>query len=78
MQDEAEEQYTDITLEGELEDTRLQDPSPAEEVSEWCYELPSDKADMHQFVGEQKGLNKTTATNITENSQPRDFFLLYF
>jgi hypothetical protein len=58
----------------------LQDPSSAEENddSEWHYQLPSDKADVHQFVGEWNGLNKTTATNITENPQPRDFFFLYF
>jgi hypothetical protein len=29
-------------------------------------------------VGEQTGLDKTAARNITESSQPRDFFLLYF
>jgi hypothetical protein len=29
-------------------------------------------------VGEQNGLNRTTAPNITENSQPHEFFLLYF
>jgi hypothetical protein len=35
---------------------------------------PSDKADVHQFVGEQNGLNKITAPNISENSQPVDLF----
>jgi hypothetical protein len=34
---DAEKQYTDITSEGALEDTRLQNPSPAEENPEWCY-----------------------------------------
>jgi hypothetical protein len=34
-------------------------------------------ADVPQFVGEH-GLNRTVARSITENSQPRDFFLLYF
>jgi hypothetical protein len=29
-------------------------------------------------VGKQNGLNKTAAPNIAENSQPHDFFLLYF
>jgi hypothetical protein len=29
-------------------------------------------------VGEQNGLNKTAAPNISENSQAFDFFLLYF
>jgi hypothetical protein len=29
-------------------------------------------------VGEQNGLNKTAAPNLTENSQPCDFFLMYF
>jgi hypothetical protein len=33
---------------------------------------------VHQLVGEQNGLNNTTSLNITENSQHRDFFLLYF
>jgi hypothetical protein len=33
---------------------------------------------MHQFVGKQNGLNKTGAPSIAENSQPCDFFLLYF
>jgi hypothetical protein len=35
-------------------------------------------ADVHQFVGEQNGLNKTAAPSINEKSQPHDFFLLYF
>jgi hypothetical protein len=29
-------------------------------------------------VGEQNGLKRTTALNITEISQPHEFFLLYF
>jgi hypothetical protein len=33
---------------------------------------------VRHFVGEKRGLDKTAARNITENSQPRDFFLLYF
>jgi hypothetical protein len=37
-QADAEKQYADITSEGELEDTRLQDPSPAEENPEWRYQ----------------------------------------
>jgi hypothetical protein len=81
VQDDVEEQYADINSEEELKDTTLQDPSSAEENDEdleWHHQLPSDKADVHQFVGEQSGLNKTAAPNITENSQSRDFFLLYF
>jgi hypothetical protein len=39
--------------------------------------LPSDKADVHQFVGEHL-LNKVAVPNITKNSQPHEFFLLYF
>jgi hypothetical protein len=37
MQDDVEEKYTDINLEGEVEDTRLQNPLSAEENdnSEW-------------------------------------------
>jgi hypothetical protein len=34
--------------------------------------------DVHQSVGQQSVLDKTAAPIITENSQPRDFFLLYF
>jgi hypothetical protein len=37
------------------------------EVLEWCHKLPFDKADTHQFVREQNGLNKTAAPNIREN-----------
>jgi hypothetical protein len=39
---------------GELEDTTLQDPSPAEENDDdlgWCHQLPSNKAAVHQCVG---------------------------
>jgi hypothetical protein len=32
---------------------------------------------VHQFLGEQNGLNETTAPYSTENSQPHNFFLLY-
>jgi hypothetical protein len=81
-QDDVEEQYADIDSEEELEDTTLQDPSSAEEENEEDFEchlkLSSDKADVHQFVGEQNGLNKAAAPSITENSQPCELFLLYF
>lgn len=42
-------------LEKELKDTTLQDSSSAEESDylEWQQQLPSDKADVHQFVGEK-------------------------
>jgi hypothetical protein len=56
VQDDVEEQYSDIDSEEEFKDTTLQDPSSAEENIEdllWCHQLPSDKADVHQFVGEQ-------------------------
>jgi hypothetical protein len=53
-QDDVEDQYTDIDSEEELEGTTLQDPSPAEGNDEHrCHQPPSDKADVHQFVGEQ-------------------------
>jgi hypothetical protein len=35
---------------------------------EWCRKLHSDKADKHQLVGEQNGLNKTIAPRIPENT----------
>jgi hypothetical protein len=78
--DDVEEQYGDINSEEELKDTALQDPPSAEEYDdlEWRHLLPSDRADVHQFVGEQSGLNKTATRNITTNLQPRDFVLLYF
>jgi hypothetical protein len=51
-QDYVEEQYTDS--EEELDNTTRQDPSSAEGNDEhWCHQPPSDKADVHQFVGEQ-------------------------
>jgi hypothetical protein len=56
VQDDVEEQYADIDSEEELKDTALQEPSSAEENNEdllWCHQPPSDKADVHQFVGEQ-------------------------
>jgi hypothetical protein len=65
----------------EVEDTTVQDPSSAEEIDEdleWCHQFPSDKAAVHQFLEEQSGLDKTVARNNTENSQPRDLFLLDF
>jgi hypothetical protein len=46
--------YTDNDSEEELEDTTIQDPSSAEENDEdleWHHQLPSDKADVHQFFG---------------------------
>lgn len=33
---------------------------------------------MHQFVGEQDGLDKAAARNVTESAYPPEFFLLYF
>jgi hypothetical protein len=51
-QDDVEEQYAEINSE------ELQDPPSAEEIDEdleWHHQLPSDKADVHQFVGEQSG-----------------------
>jgi hypothetical protein len=45
---------------------------------EWNCQLPSDKADVHQFGGEHSGLNKTAAYDIMGNSQPHNSFLLYF
>jgi hypothetical protein len=45
-------------------DITLQAPSYSEKYYgdlQWCHKLPSDKADVHQFVEEQNGLNKTTA-----------------
>jgi hypothetical protein len=69
-----------VTTTEELEDTTLQESSSAEENDdlEWRHQLPSDKADVHQFVGEQSWLNKTATRNVTTNLEPRDFFLLYF
>jgi hypothetical protein len=81
-QGDAEEKYAGMDSEEELEkDATLQGQSSAEdndEDLEWHHKHPSDKADFHQFVGEQIGLNKTAAPNISENSKPLDFFLLYF
>jgi hypothetical protein len=71
VQDDVEMQYSDTDSEEDLEDTILQNPSSDEENYEdleWCHQLPSYKADEHQFVGEQNGLNKTATSNITENS----------
>jgi hypothetical protein len=81
VQDDVEEQYADIDSEEEPGDTTLQHPLSAEQKDEdlgWCHQFPSAKADVHQFLGEQNGLNKIAAPNITENSQPSEFFLLYF
>jgi hypothetical protein len=72
-QDSVEEQYADIDSEEEPEDATFQDQSSAEKNNEdlqWRHQLPSDKVDVHQFVGEQSGLDKTAAPIITENSQP--------
>jgi hypothetical protein len=43
-----------------------------------CHKLPINKADVQQFVGEQNELSKTTAPDISENSQPLSLILLYF
>jgi hypothetical protein len=43
-----------------------------------CHKLPTSKADVQQIVGEQNELNKTTAPDISENSQPLSLVLLYF
>lgn len=75
-------QYVDIDSEEELVDTTLQYPLSAEgknvEDFECHHQHPSDKADVHKFVGEQKGLNRAAAPSITENLQPCELFLLYF
>jgi hypothetical protein len=81
VQDDAKAQYADIDSARELEDRTLQDSPLAEENYgdlQWHHNLPSDKAAVRHFVGEQRGLDKTAARNITENSQLHDFFLLYF
>jgi hypothetical protein len=68
----VEEQYADTDSEEDIEDNTLQDPSSAEEDEDlqWRRRLPSDKADVRQFVGEQSGLDKTAASNITDFSTP--------
>jgi hypothetical protein len=79
-QDDAEAQYTDIGSGEQIENTTPRDPSSAEENDEdlqWHHPIPSDKAAVHQSVGEQRELDKTVSRNITENSKPRDFFFLY-
>jgi hypothetical protein len=43
------------------------------ETFKWCCKPPSDKEDVLQFVGEQNGLNKSAALNISKNSQPLSF-----
>jgi hypothetical protein len=45
---------------------------------ERSHQIPSDRVDVHQFVGEQNMLNRTVAPNISGNSQHLEFFLLYF
>jgi hypothetical protein len=64
-QDDVEEQYADTESQEELKDTILaRSYTSAEEDDEdleWHHKLPSDKADVHQFVREQNGLNKATA-----------------
>jgi hypothetical protein len=46
----------DIDSEEELKDTTVQDPSSAEENDiDKCLHLPSDKADVHQFVENKVG-----------------------
>jgi hypothetical protein len=69
-QDDVEEQYADTDSGEEFENNTLPDPSSAKENDEDLqlrHQLPSDKADVHRFVGEHSGLHKTSARNITEN-----------
>jgi hypothetical protein len=33
---------------------------------------------LHEFLGEQNGLNKLAAPNITDDSKPGDYFMLFF
>jgi hypothetical protein len=77
--DDDEEWYADIDSEEGLEDTTFQDPSSEEndEDLEWHHRLPSDKSVVHQFMGEQNGLSKTAAPNISENSQHYIFFSVF-
>jgi hypothetical protein len=67
--------------EQEIGDILLHDPVSSEESEknlECGCKLPSDETDLHQFVKEQNGLNKTAAHDNYENSQPLNLFLLYF
>jgi hypothetical protein len=78
--DDEGEQHADTGSEAEFDDTSLQGPSffkEDDENMEWRHKLPSDKGDVHQFVGEENWLNKAAAPNIPENSQ-RIRFLLHF
>lgn len=71
MQDDVQEQYADI-----YSDTTLQDLSSEEndENLVWCHHPISDRVAVLQFMGEQNGVDKTTAHKVTGNIQPLTVF----
>jgi hypothetical protein len=68
-QDIVHENYADTDSDEEQNDTRLQDPDDDNENdddndnnnnedADWRGELPADWTPVHEFIGEQNGLNK--------------------
>jgi hypothetical protein len=58
LDDYDEKQLTDTDSGTNFDVTSLQDPSSSEEDEEdleWSHKLPSDKADVHQFVENKMG-----------------------
>jgi hypothetical protein len=78
------ENYADTDSDEEQNDSRLQDPEDDNTVdddnegADWRGKLPTDRAPLHEFLGEQNGLNKLAAPNITNDSKPEDYFMLFF
>jgi hypothetical protein len=75
---------TDTDSDEEQNDSQLQDPEDDNivdddyEGADWWEKLPTDWAPLHEFLGEQNGLNKLAATNITDDSKTGDYFILFF
>jgi hypothetical protein len=80
-QDIVHENYADTDSDEEHNDTRLQDPddnNDSNEDADWRSKLPADRALVHKFIGEQNGLNKEASPDITTDTMPGDYFMLYF
>jgi hypothetical protein len=67
-QDNVEEQDADSDSEEDIDDTPLASPASEENDEDLmqCHKLTSEEANVHQFLVEQTGPHKTTASGISE------------
>jgi hypothetical protein len=71
-------QEQDIVDENYAETDSDEDNNDNNEDADWKGKLPADRAQVHTFIGEQNGLDKEAAPDITNEATPGDYFMLFF